>query len=62
MLDERKDTLGHIPIIGIGGVLDIDGYRRMKAVGAWAVGIGTGLGLKGLQVFEQIDKAQGGNW
>lgn len=62
MLDERKETLGHIRIIGIGGVLDIGGYQRMKAVGAWVVGIGTGLGLKGLAVFDQIDKDRGGSW
>ncbi|KAK5663024.1 hypothetical protein OQA88_6439 [Cercophora sp. LCS_1] len=62
MLDERKDRLGHIRIIGIGGVLDVGGYQRMKAVGAWVVGIGTGLGLKGLTVFEEIEKELGGSW
>ncbi|KUI55386.1 Dihydroorotate dehydrogenase A (fumarate) [Cytospora mali] len=54
MLDEKKDQLGHIEIIGVGGVLDGDGFKRMKAVGADIVGVGTGLGIKGVGIFEAI--------
>lgn len=46
----------HIQIIGVGGVLDTAGYKRMRAVGASFVGVGTGLGIKGLGVFEEIMK------
>ncbi|CAN8105839.1 unnamed protein product [Discula destructiva] len=56
MLDERPETLGHIQIIGVGGVLDSAGYGRMRAVGADFVGVGTGLGIKGLSVFGGILK------
>ncbi|PSR97637.1 hypothetical protein BD289DRAFT_82103 [Coniella lustricola] len=52
--DEVKDALGHIQIIGVGGVLDASGYKRMKAVGAAFVGVGTGLGISGLGIFESI--------
>lgn len=54
MLDEREAALGHIQIIGVGGVLDADGFRRMRAVGAEFVGVGTGLGIKGVDIFEEI--------
>ena len=62
MLDENKDALGHIQVIGIGGVLDADGYRRMKGVGASVVGVGTGLGLKGVGIFAEIEKGLGSSW
>ena len=54
MLDENSSLLGHIQIIGTGGVLDSAGFERMKAAGAYAVGVGTGLGLKGIQIFDDI--------
>lgn len=54
MIDESKYALGHIQIIGVGGVLDTAGFKRMKAVGADIVGVGTGLGIKGLDVFRGI--------
>lgn len=54
MLDEAGRPLGHIQIIGVGGVLDNNGYKRMQAVGADVVGVGTGLGLKGVSVFSDI--------
>ena len=44
----------HIQVIGVGGVQDSDGYRRMRHVGASAVGVGTALGRIGLDVFNQI--------
>ncbi|KAH8902751.1 FMN-linked oxidoreductase [Coniochaeta sp. PMI_546] len=54
MLDNQRAELGHIQIIGVGGVSDGAGYKRMRAAGAVAVGVGTALGLKGMGVFEEI--------
>jgi dihydroorotate dehydrogenase (fumarate) len=62
MLDERADRLGHVRVVGVGGVLDAGGYRRMRAVGAHVVGVGTGLGLKGVGVFGEIERELGGRW
>jgi len=59
---ERKQKLGHVRVVGIGGVLDAAGYRRMRAVGASLVGIGTGLGLKGVGIFGEIEKGLDGRW
>jgi dihydroorotate dehydrogenase (fumarate) len=56
MLDQHAE-LARIQIIGVGGVEDVDGYRRMRAVGAAAVGVGTALGRRGMKVFEDIDGA-----
>lgn len=56
MLGEAGKGLAHIQIIGVGGVLDQNGYKRMRAVGADIVGVGTGLGLKGVSVFNDILK------
>lgn len=53
LLFQHKE-LEHIQIIGVGGVEDAVGYKRMRAVGAAAVGIGTALGRKGVKVFEEI--------
>lgn len=50
----QHDELIHIQIIGVGGVEDGEGYKRMRAVGATAVGVGTALGRKGVQAFEDI--------
>ncbi|KAB5577543.1 dihydroorotate oxidase [Coniochaeta sp. 2T2.1] len=54
MLDDTRAELGHVQIIGVGGVADTAGYKRMRAAGAVAVGVGTALGLKGIDVFEEI--------
>ncbi|KAI0144066.1 dihydroorotate dehydrogenase [Hypoxylon sp. NC0597] len=54
MLDEAKETR-HVRIIGVGGVEDASGYRRMRDVGAAAVGVGTALGRKGVGVFKEIE-------
>ncbi|KAM7196540.1 hypothetical protein V8F20_007014 [Naviculisporaceae sp. PSN 640] len=60
---EGSEKLGHIKIIGIGGVLDSEGYRRMKAAGAAIVGIGTGLGLKGVGIFGEVERGlEGEGW
>jgi dihydroorotate dehydrogenase (fumarate) len=56
LLGEHAE-LCHIKVIGVGGVGDADGFRRMKKVGAAAVGVGTALGAQGLSVFEKISEA-----
>lgn len=53
MLSSREE-LRRIQIIGVGGVSDGDGFRRMRSVGAAAVAVGTGLGMKGVGVFKDI--------
>jgi dihydroorotate dehydrogenase (fumarate) len=56
MLDDprRKSKVGHIRIIGVGGVLDQQGYQRMRLAGADVVGVATGLGLKGVAIFKEL--------
>lgn len=61
MLDQGKETKD-VKIIGIGGVEDASGYRRMKGVGASAVGVGTALGRNGLKVFEDIEAGLESKW
>ncbi|PVI08505.1 FMN-linked oxidoreductase [Periconia macrospinosa] len=51
---EQHPSLVDIQIIGVGGVENKDGYERMRAVGADAVGVGTALGRRGVKVFEEI--------
>ncbi|KAL1887357.1 dihydroorotate dehydrogenase [Sporothrix stenoceras] len=53
-LDAEPAALGHIQIIGAGGVSDAAGFGRMKSVGAYAVGVGTELGIHGVEVFGKI--------
>ncbi|KAK4113535.1 FMN-linked oxidoreductase [Canariomyces notabilis] len=63
MLDQRGEKLGcHVQLVGVGGVLDAQAYRRMRAVGADVVGVATGLGLKGVGVFGEIQDGLGGRW
>ena len=50
----QHDELQSVQIIGVGGVEDAEGYDRMRAVGAAAVGVGTALGRKGVEVFGEI--------
>jgi len=50
----QHTELEQIQIIGVGGVEDVSGYNRMRAVGAAAVGVGTALGRKGVKIFEEI--------
>ncbi|KAI0851218.1 dihydroorotate dehydrogenase [Daldinia vernicosa] len=54
MFDAYPET-SHVQIIGVGGVEDAAGYRRMRDVGAAAVGVGTALGRKGVGVFGEIE-------
>ena len=53
MLDKEPKLRG-IDIIGIGGVSDSAGFKRMESVGAKAVGVGTALGREGVAVFQKI--------
>lgn len=55
MLDAHEE-LKDIDIIGVGGVSDAAGYKRMEAVGASAVAVGTALGVEGTGIFEKIWK------
>ncbi|KAI1331740.1 FMN-linked oxidoreductase [Xylariaceae sp. FL0255] len=61
LLDGHESTK-HVMLIGVGGVGDEEGYRRMRAVGAGAVGVGTALGRLGLSVFGWIERGLGGRW
>ncbi|KAI1116328.1 hypothetical protein F5Y14DRAFT_440030 [Nemania sp. NC0429] len=61
LLDAAPETR-HVALLGIGGVGDAAGYRRMRSVGAAAVGVGTALGIHGLAVFEEIESGLGGVW
>ncbi|EFX03287.1 dihydroorotate dehydrogenase [Grosmannia clavigera kw1407] len=54
LLDAEPAVLGHIRIVGAGGVSDTAGFDRMKSVGAYAVGVGTALVIHGVDVFAQI--------
>jgi dihydroorotate dehydrogenase (fumarate) len=53
---DSEPALRAISIIGIGGVSDAAGFKRMKGVGAGVVGVGTALGQKGIGIFEEISK------
>ncbi|XXH03483.1 hypothetical protein Hte_009888 [Hypoxylon texense] len=61
LLDGAPQTR-HVCVIGVGGVEDADGFRRMRSVGAAAVGVGTALGRKGVKVFGEIEEGLGGKW
>ncbi|KAK4121364.1 FMN-linked oxidoreductase [Parathielavia appendiculata] len=63
MLDERSGLLSGVRLVGVGGVVDAEGYRRMRAAGAHVVGLATGLGVKGVGVFAEIEMGLGaGGW
>lgn len=53
MLDSTEATKV-IEVIGIGGVSDRAGFDRMKAAGVVAVGVGTALGIRGVDIFGEI--------
>ncbi|KAI9830333.1 MAG: hypothetical protein M1819_005714 [Sarea resinae] len=59
---DQHEVLKDIVIIGVGGVCDGDGYRRMRSVGANAVAVATALGVQGLEVFAKIHKEEGPQW
>ncbi|KAM3073362.1 dihydroorotate dehydrogenase [Clarireedia jacksonii] len=50
----RCEDVRRIEVIGVGGVKDAAGYRRMRGVGAAVVGVGTALGREGVDVFGKI--------
>lgn len=52
--------LAHIRLIGVGGVSDGDGYKRMRGAGADAVALATALGRRGVEVFGEIERDIGG--
>ncbi|KAF3933475.1 hypothetical protein ABW19_dt0203713 [Dactylella cylindrospora] len=55
MLDKsEKEAIRDIFVIGVGGVNDSDGYKRMTKAGAGAVGVGTAFGKEGITIFEKI--------
>lgn len=53
MLDSHEN-LRHLDIIGVGGVSDGAGFRRMRNVGADAVAVGTAFGCEGIGIFKKI--------
>ncbi|KAL3952991.1 hypothetical protein ACCO45_012934 [Purpureocillium lilacinum] len=61
-LFDESDELRHLDIIGVGGVIDGDGYRRMKRAGAAVVGLATGLGSRGVAVFDAIERDINSQW
>lgn len=52
----ESPAIRRIVIIGIGGVSDSSGHRRMVSVGADYVGVGTALGREGVSIFDKIMK------
>lgn len=48
--------LHRIAILGVGGVKDAASFRRMRKVGAVAVGVGTALGREGVEIFAKISE------
>lgn len=48
--------LGEIALVGIGGANDAASVRRFLKCGAAAVACATGLGIKGVGVFEMMAK------
>ncbi|KAG9186659.1 dihydroorotate dehydrogenase (fumarate) [Alternaria panax] len=55
---DKHEGLKEIMIIGTGGVEDQAGLERMKSVGAGAVGVGTALGRKGVDIFGEITQGK----
>lgn len=59
---DADPRLAHLDIIGVGGVYDGEGYKRMRRVGAFAVGIATALGRQGVEVFASIERDIHSSW
>ncbi|KAL5594389.1 hypothetical protein BROUX41_001324 [Berkeleyomyces rouxiae] len=53
LLDADPELSG-IDVIGVGGVSDVEGYRRMRAAGARFVAMATAVGQRGIAVFDDI--------
>lgn len=61
LLNESNE-LSKIAIIGVGGVSDGQGYKRMRSAGASAVALATALGIEGPGVFSKIEKDIASVW
>ncbi|KAK7754288.1 dihydroorotate dehydrogenase [Diatrype stigma] len=61
LLDAHRATR-HVALVGVGGVADAAAYRRMRAVGADAVAVGSALGRRGVRVFGEVEGGLGGGW
>ncbi|RFU72820.1 dihydroorotate dehydrogenase fumarate, partial [Trichoderma arundinaceum] len=59
---DADPRLAHLDIIGVGGVYNGDGYRRMRRVGALAVGLATALGRQGVDIFTSIERDINSAW
>ncbi|MCJ1311931.1 dihydroorotate dehydrogenase [Agyrium rufum] len=53
LLDHNPD-LKDVKVIGVGGVMDGAGYIRMRRAGAYAVALGTVLGIDGAHAISRI--------
>lgn len=53
---DQHPALKSLQIIGVGGVNDAAGFKRMQSVGADFVGLATALGVKGISVFKEIQQ------
>ncbi|PHH55554.1 Dihydroorotate dehydrogenase A (fumarate) [Ceratocystis fimbriata CBS 114723] len=51
---DSEPSLRCIDVIGVGGVEDAQGFRRMKAAGAEFVALATAVGRRGVVVFDEI--------
>ncbi|KAL1890204.1 dihydroorotate dehydrogenase [Ceratocystis pirilliformis] len=51
---DSEPSLRCIDVIGVGGVEDAQGFRRMKAAGAEFVALATVVGRRGVVVFDEI--------
>jgi dihydroorotate dehydrogenase (fumarate) len=57
LLDEDENTRD-VLVIGVGGVEDAEGVKRMRSVGAGAVGCASALGRFGVRIFEKMAKGE----
>ncbi|KAH6641717.1 hypothetical protein F5144DRAFT_145323 [Chaetomium tenue] len=69
LLDERwpdeaggSVNRGRVRLVGVGGVSDAAGYLRMRTAGADVVGLATGLGLRGVGVFAEVEGGLERGW
>lgn len=51
---ELYEELGPVPIVGVGGVCSWEDAVELMLAGASAVGVGTGVAIKGLTIFAEI--------
>mgnify|MGYP000624972321 CR=1 FL=1 len=53
---EVYEALGDVPIIGVGGVITWRDAVELMLAGARAVGVGTGIMYRGLEIFRELRK------